>query len=175
MLWKLTPENYQKIRNFFPPASRRLTLLRFVYLFVSLPVYFVYPILLVLLWQGKDARFWPVLVVPAVAFAVCTVVRKLLNFPRPYDQPGFEPLMPKAMQGQSCPSRHAASVTIITLACWYVNPNLGAFLTVFAVLICVVRVVAGVHHPRDIYAGILLSLFIGFLGLWILTPLWMAG
>lgn len=167
-MWKLTPENYQKIRAAFPPDSRRFILLRFIYSFVSMPVYFVYPILLVLLRRNGDARFWKVLLVPAAAFVLCTVVRRLLNLPRPYDQPGFEPLMPKAMKGQSCPSRHAASVTIIAMACWYVNPNLGAFLTVLTILICVVRVLAGVHHPRDIYAGVLLSLLVGGVGFWLL-------
>lgn len=207
-MWMLTPQNYEKIRRFFPPGSRRLALLKFFYSFVSVPVYCVYPALLLVLWQVKDARFWRVLLVPAVVFALCTVLRARLNWPRPFDTPGFVPLLPKdplrktaqggdaapgdktapgenaaadtqndanvksadkgSFYGLSFPSRHAASAAVIALAGWYVNPNLGGMLTIVCAAICLVRVLAGVHHPRDVLAGVALALAAGGIGFWLL-------
>lgn len=182
-MWMLTPKNYEPIRRLFPPGSGRWELLRFFYSFVSVPVYCVYPVLLLLLWRTGDARLWRVLLVPAATFAVCTLLRAKLNWPRPYDQPDFEPLLPKTgaggapgstpdgangPAGQSCPSRHAASAGIITLAGWYTSPALGGMLTVLCALICLVRVLAGVHHPRDIAAGLGLAALFGAVGFWLL-------
>ena len=167
-MWMLTPENYQKLRDAFPAGSRRLALLKFCYSCLSLPVWFVYPVLLLLLWRQQDARLLRVVLVPATAFFLCTVLRQLLRQPRPYEQPGFVPLVEKDTAGLSCPSRHAASVTVITLACLYLNSNLGGFLAVLTVLICAVRVLAGVHHPRDVFAGVALSVLVGGIGFWLL-------
>lgn len=224
-MWILTPQNYEKIRRFFPPDSRRLALLRFFYSFVSVPVYCAYPALLLVLYRAQDARFWRVLLVPAAVFVLCTVLRARLNWPRPFDAPGFAPLLPKyparqtaqngdgaqngtaagspngeaaqdtagtaqkeaaakmqnadaaqdkktadgkgGFYGQSFPSRHAASAAVIALAGWYINPSLGGMLTAVCAAICVVRVLAGVHHPRDIAAGLALALAVGGIGFWL--------
>jgi len=50
--------------------------------------------------------------VPAFVFLGGTLLRARLNFPRPYEQPGFTPLVPKETHGKSFPSRHALSVMI---------------------------------------------------------------
>ena len=42
--------------------------------------------------------------VPAFVFLGGTLLRARLNFPRPYEQPGFTPLVPKETHGKSFPS-----------------------------------------------------------------------
>lgn len=163
-----TPERYAPVRAFFPEGSRRHALLKFFYSFVSLPVYCAYPALLVLLWQAKDPRLLRTVLVPAAAFVLCTVLRKALNRPRPFEQDGFEPLIDTHSKGESFPSRHAASAVVIALAAWYAAPGMGPALSVIALLICGVRVLAGVHHLRDVAAGAALSLLVGGIGFWLL-------
>ena len=45
--------------------------------------------------------------VPGLTFWGGTILRDRLNLPRPYEQPGFEPLRHKETRGHSFPSRHA--------------------------------------------------------------------
>ncbi len=163
-----TPESYAPVRAFFPEGSRRHALLKFFYSFVSLPVYCAYPALLALLWQAKDERLLRTVLVPAAAFVLCTVLRKALNWPRPFEQEGLVPLIDSHSAGESFPSRHAASAVIIAMAAWYAAPGMGWTLTVIALLICCVRVVAGVHHLRDVAAGAALSLLVGGVGFWLI-------
>ena len=181
-MWTWTLENYQRVQRFFPQGSRRLAMLKAACSMLSVPVWFAYPALLAVLWQAKDARLLRVLLVPAAAFLACTLLRRWWNLPRPYDQPGFTPLVPKeprrvlgqavesvgsSPDGLSCPSRHATSAAVIALAAWYINPGLGGVLAVLAVLISLVRVLAGIHHLRDVVLGMLLSGLIGAVGFWL--------
>lgn len=160
-------ESYARLRAFFPEGSRRLLLLRFLYSCLSVPVYCAYPAMLVILWQVKDERLLRTVLVPAAAFVLCTVLRKVWNRPRPFELEGLEPLVDTHSKGEGFPSRHAASAVIIALAAWYAAPGMGAALSVIAVLICAVRVIAGVHHPVDVLAGAVLSLLAGGIGFWL--------
>ncbi len=165
-MWK--PESYARVRAFFPEGSRRHALLKFFYSFISLPVYCAYPALLVLLWRAGDARLLRAVLVPAAAFVLCSVLRRVWDRPRPFEQEGLEPLIDTHSKGESFPSRHAASAVVIAMAAWYAAPGMGVALTVVAVLICAVRVLAGVHHPVDVLAGAALSLLVGGVGFWLI-------
>ena len=54
-----------------------------------------------------------------------------------------------------------ASSFILALAFWYINLSLGLLVTLIALLITVIRPLAGIHFPRDVIAGALLSLVLG--------------
>ena len=107
---------------------------------------------------------WPALVVPASAFVVGTLVRKLIDRPRPYTALGFTPLFPKDKTGQSMPSRHCFSAAAIAGTAWYVLPPLGAVLAVLGVLIAISRVVTGVHYISDVLAGLAFGSVFAVLG-----------
>ena len=118
--------------------------------------------LVYLLYLGMLA--WLALVVPASAFVVGTLVRKLIDRPRPYTALGFTPLFPKDKTGQSMPSRHCFSAAAIAATVWYVLPPLGAVLAVLAVIIAVSRVVTGVHFVSDVLAGLAFGLVFAVAG-----------
>ena len=109
-------------------------------------------------------QLWPALVVPASAFVVGTLVRKLIDRPRPYTALGFTPLFPKDKTGQSMPSRHCFSAAAIAGTAWYVLPPLGAVLAVLGVLIAISRVVTGVHYISDVLAGLAFGSVFAVLG-----------
>ncbi len=175
----MTAERYKKVYDWFirrPAAHRLLTV---VTKGLPLAVAGCYGLLLAYLawdWLGKrqtamttsftgwqevaDAAFAQLarcIVVPAVVFLAGSVLRAVINAPRPYEAPGFVPLVPKSTKGRAFPSRHCLSAGIIAVVGFAVHPTAGAVLTAAAVLICVTRVLAGVHRVRDVLAGVLLG------------------
>lgn len=168
-MWTL--QSYARVRAAFPQGSRRQLLLRFLYAAAPVPIWCVYPCLVLVLWQTRDARLLKVVLVPAAVFGICTLVRHWLDRPRPSQMEGFEPVLDLAAAhapGQSFPSRHVASAVVIALAAGYVNSRLGIGLGALAALIALVRVLGGAHHPRDVAAGAAGALLVGVIGLWVL-------
>lgn len=106
--------------------------------------------------------------VPAAVFLGGTALRRALNFPRPYQQPGFVPLVQKARQGCSFPSRHALSAGVITAVWLYFCPAVGAVLAGVTAAICGLRVLTGLHFVRDVVCGAALGFALGWAGMWLL-------
>lgn len=94
-----------------------------------------------------------VVVVPALGFVLLSVVRAKLDVPRPAEGAGIEPLVPRPGTGRSFPSRHAFSAFAIAACWWVASPTVAVVLLVLAGLLAVLRVVAGVHYPRDVVVG----------------------
>lgn len=93
------------------------------------------------------------LLVLGVPFLLVTLARRLINAPRPYELYDFYPTPPKKREGCSFPSRHAYSALAIgTVLCFY-SPILGAVLILFGALMCVARVLLGMHFIRDVLCG----------------------
>ena len=179
----MTPERYQKILHWLNahPAAKQLVILLNHWL-PAVP-FVCYPVLLVLLnlqWfrllrGGLDQTALDfmqciarAILVPGFVFLGGTLLRKKLNFPRPYEQPGFTPLVPKETHGKSFPSRHALSAAVLATVWCYFYPAAGACMVVVALLICALRVLAGAHYVRDVAAGALLGFALGAAGMWLL-------
>ena len=179
----MTPERYQKILHWLNahPAAKRLVILLNHWL-PAVP-FVCYPVLLVLLnlqWfrllrGGLDQTALDfmqciarAILVPGFVFLGGTLLRKKLNFPRPYEQPGFTPLVEKETHGRSFPSRHALSAAVLAMVWLYFYPAAGVVMVVVAAAICVLRVLAGVHFPRDVLAGATLGFALGYVGMWFL-------
>lgn len=50
-------------------------------------------------------------------------------------------------------------------AVWLFYPAVGGVMVAVTVAICVLRVLAGVHFPRDVIAGALLGFSLGIVGM----------
>ena len=93
------------------------------------------------------------LVTLGVPFVILSVVRRVINAPRPYELYDFYDIPPKNKRGSSFPSRHAHSaVAIGTVLCFY-SPILGGVLLLLGCLMCCARVLLGMHFIRDVLAG----------------------
>ena len=163
-LTTVTKERYEKIARWMTARPALLLLTKALNRWLPIFVYCAYPLLLILLAVERDVRFYRVLIVPAIVYCSVTVLRKCLNFPRPYEKLSITPLISREGAGQSFPSRHASSVTIIAAAFWYIWPPAGIALSVIALIIAVIRPVAGIHFPRDVIAGVIYSIVIGTIG-----------
>lgn len=102
---------------------------------------------------------------PAAALLLGSALRRLIDAPRPYETPGFTPLLPKRTVGRAFPSRHAVSAAAIAVVWWPVSPACSAVLAAAAVLICATRVLAGVHAVRDVLCGAALGALCGMAGI----------
>lgn len=147
-----------KRERLVPIADRVLTLV----------VYLAYPALILWLWYSDGRIPWRELWVPASALVVVTLLRILIDRPRPYERLDIDPLIKKDTHGKSFPSRHAFSVFVIAATAWTVWPPLGAALAVVGVLLCVLRVLGGVHYPADVAVGALVGILFAVIGYWLL-------
>ena len=113
--------------------------------------------------KGLGKEFATSIMVPAVGFVLLTLVRKWINQPRPYETWGIVPLLDKDSSGNSMPSRHVFSATIISMACLHANLPVGLVLLITSALLGLVRVLGGVHYPKDVLVGYACGLIWGIL------------
>ncbi|MGT2924045.1 phosphatase PAP2 family protein [Streptococcus caviae] len=127
------------------------------------------PILYLLLlaylcWSQKTiGALGPYIIIPATAFILLSLVRRILNSPRPYEVWEIQPLITKQTKGQSMPSRHVFSATVISVCVLHETLFLGLVLLLLSLLLALCRVLGGVHYPKDVIAGYLIGLAAGSL------------
>ena len=155
---------YERVRPFFVTHPYYLSLLKWTNRLVTLlmPLLYFY-----VLWAAylKASKTWIVLaylLVPAIGFIVLSVIRKRMNWPRPYELGTFPPLLNREGKGSSMPSRHVFSAAIISTVAWGVNPLLSFLGLSLALLLAGVRVMAGLHFVRDVVVGFLSAILWGF-------------
>ncbi len=110
------------------------------------------------------------LLVPGISFVLVTVLRRAIDAPRPYTVFNTPPVIPKDTRGNSFPSRHAFSIFIIgmTFCACCPLPWAGPVVLALGCVLAVLRVVGGVHFPRDVIAGAALGVALGWIGFWVL-------
>lgn len=158
---------YKKIMRLFETHPFYIYPLNLINRILTLAGFILYPVLLVILAIQLDRRFFAFLFLPAFFFLALSRIRKLINSPRPYEVYDILPLIPRDGQGQSFPSRHVFSIFLIgTLWCGIWLP-VGVILLLCGVVLAGIRVVAGVHFPKDVAAGAAVGILCGMLTLWI--------
>ena len=113
--------------------------------------------------NGIGNDLYAYILVPASGFVLLTLIRKWINQPRPYEAWGIIPLLDKDSAGNSMPSRHVFSATIISMACFHANLPVGLVLLVLSAFLGLVRVLGGVHYPKDVLVGYVCGLLWGIL------------
>ena len=161
---------YERVRPFFVTHPYYLSLLKWTNRLVTLlmPLLYFY-----VLWAAylKASKTWIVLaylLVPATGFIVLSVIRKRMNWPRPYELGTFPPLLNREGKGSSMPSRHVFSAAIISTVAWGVHPLLSVLGLSLALLLAGVRVIAGLHFVRDVVVGFLSAILWGFFWFYLL-------
>ena len=137
-----------------------LSLLRAFNRFMTVVMPIVYLTLLATtyLQEGLGEQALIYVFVPASGFVILSFLRKKINAPRPYEEWGIKPLLDRDSPGQSMPSRHVFSATIISMACLHASLSVGVILLVFSALLGLVRVLGGVHYLKDVVVGYICAL-----------------
>ena len=113
------------------------------------------------LQQGLGKQVGIYLFIPASGFVILSFLRKKINAPRPYEVWEIVPLLDRDSPGQSMPSRHVFSATIISMACLHASLSVGVILLVLSAFLGLVRVSGGVHYLKDVVVGYIFGLVCG--------------
>ncbi|RAG57859.1 PAP2 family protein [Burkholderia multivorans] len=130
---------------------------------VAMPMVYLTLLVTTYLQLGLGKQVVVYLLVPATGFVILSLFRKKINHPRPYETWDIRPLLEKDSSGQSMPSRHVFSATIISMASLHASLPVGLACLLFSALLGLVRVLGGVHYPKDVLVGYACGLVWGFL------------
>lgn len=137
-----------------------LSLLRSFNRFMTVVMPIVYLTLLATAYfqQGLGKQVLMYVFIPVSGFVILSFLRKKINAPRPYEVWEIVPLLDRDSPGKSMPSRHVFSASIISMACLHASLSVGVILLVFSALLGLVRVLGGVHFPKDVVVGYICGL-----------------
>ena len=140
-----------------------LSLLRTFNRFMTVVTPMIYLTLLATTYfqEGFGKQILIYVFIPASGFVILSFLRKKINAPRPYEEWGIKPLLDRDSPGQSMPSRHVFSATIISMACLHASLSVGVILLVLSAFLGLVRVLGGVHYPKDVVVGYMCALVWG--------------
>ena len=102
----MTKEKYEKMAGVIRNHPQALGMLAAGNRILTALTYGAYILLLAAEAIGRDEKFCKVLLIPAAAFFLVTVFRKVCNAKRPYELLDIEPLLKRNKAGQSFPSSH---------------------------------------------------------------------
>lgn len=162
-------KNYQEwYRNISSRLTSHPTLLFLLRSFnrlmtVAMPLAYLALLVTTYLKLGLGKQVVVYLLVPATGFVILSLFRKKINHPRPYETWDIRPLLEKDSSGQSMPSRHVFSATIISMAYFHAWTLIGMILLICSGVLALVRVLGGVHYPKDVLVGYVCGLLWGFL------------
>ena len=160
-------KNYQEWYNHIAANIENkpffLSLLRTFNRFMTVVMPIVYLTLLATTYfqEGLGKQVLIYVFIPASGFVMLSFLRKKINAPRPYEEWDIKPLLDRDSPGQSMPSRHVFSATIISMACLHASLSVGVILLVLSVFLGLVRILGGVHYPKDVVVAYICGLVWG--------------
>ena len=128
---------------------------------VVMPIVYLTLLVTTYLQQGFGKQVLIYVFIPASGFVILSFLRKKINAPRPYEEWDIKPLLDRDSPGQSMPSRHVFSATIISMACLHASLTMGMICLILSAFLGLVRVLGGVHFPKDVVVGYICALVWG--------------
>ena len=128
---------------------------------VVMPMIYLTLLAVTYLQEGLGKQVGIYVFIPASGFVILSLLRKKINAPRPYEVWEIVPLLDRDSPGQSMPSRHVFSATIISMACLHASLTMGMICLILSALLGLVRVLGGVHFPKDVVVGYICGLVWG--------------
>lgn len=128
---------------------------------VVMPMIYLTLLATTYLKQGLGKQVLIYVFIPVSGFVILSFLRKKINAPRPYEEWDIKPLLDRDSPGQSMPSRHVFSATIISMACLHASLTMGMICLTLSALLGLVRVLGGVHFPKDVVVGYICGLVWG--------------
>ena len=131
------------------------------------------PVFILLLYKSytvSPTALLRLILIMGVPFVLVTALRKLLNLPRPYEVYDFYEAAPKNKCGESFPSRHVFSITLIGTVAVFPYPAIGISLLAVGTILAASRVLLGMHFIRDVLTGALIGAFAAIVGVITLSP-----
>ena len=125
----------------------------------------------VLVYSGQNLFALNLSLVTAIPFLVVSLLRVLIDSPRPYevfDIPELKEMRKRRKRGKSFPSRHVFSAFLVGTLWLYFNTLYGIASIILGLFIAIERVILGIHFPRDVIVGAAIGALSGVIGMLIL-------
>ena len=136
--------------------------LYFLYTYLPVVMFISYPTMLIAkAFIGFDLKLLMMVLIPAAVLLVVTIIRKLVNRPRPYEKHNSPSLFERDGSGESFPSRHTASAFVLAMSGFALSVYIGAVLLLIATIIALTRIITGVHYVSDVLAGMIIAVGAG--------------
>lgn len=164
----MTRESYIKLTAYIRGDEKKIRLVSFANRILTGSAYLLYPLFLFSLLMQKHPFLLRAFFVPAVSFVSLSVFRDRVNAPRPYEKFGIPPVLNKDTKGHSFPSRHVFCIFLIAITIFYIYPTIGVILFLAGIGLAIIRVIGGVHEPRDVIVGALAGIACGIIGYYLL-------
>lgn len=158
----MTKEQYERWSAPFREKTIRLKLLKRADKWITGAVFLAYPALLAYLFlKGNIRQLYFSIGIPGGSFLAVSLFRSIYSAPRPYEALTITPLIQKETKGKSFPSRHVFSAFLIGMTFLPVIKPVGILILAAGVVMAFIRVIGGVHFPKDTAAGALLGILCG--------------
>ncbi len=112
-------------------------------------------------YKTKADRRMEMIVIAIIAAAITLILiwvsKHLFYSPRPFVVGHFKPLIPHAADN-GFPSDHTAISMGAAFVIYLFNKKAGIILATLALLVGISRVLAGIHHPIDIFGSVIIAL-----------------
>lgn len=99
-----------------------------------------------------------------IALIIAYIARHFYNDPRPFVEGHFKPYFPHAADNGFI-SDHTLLASFLAFSVYFYKKWVGLLLIILAIVIGTARVIAGVHHWRDILAAFIVSFIASLLAL----------
>ena len=153
----MNQQTYRKITDGIRGLENGEKIVQFINSIATKIVYMAYVVGIIILFDEKNKGLARFVAVTAISF--------IINSERPYTMYDFKPIIEKNKKGESMPSRHVFSAFIIGMAFFYIGEiPLGIIVFVCGLIIAIVRVISGVHFPKDVIVGALVGILCGVVG-----------
>lgn len=160
----MTKEQYERWSAPFRKNAIRIKILKEIDKWITGAVFLAYPALLAYLFlQGNFRQMCFSIGIPGGSFLAVSLFRSIYSAPRPYEVLEITPLILKETKGKSFPSRHVFSAFIIGMTFLPVLKPIGILILAAGTVMAFIRVIGGVHFPKDTAAGALFGILCGML------------
>jgi membrane-associated phospholipid phosphatase len=164
----MTVQTYNKMTKWFRGDERRVLGLKRANQLITAATYLIYILMVLGLMVCGDERWIRIVATTGISFIVVSVFRRCISCRRPYEVLDIEPLIPRNKTGKSFPSRHVFCIFVIAMSVYFLQPIAGVICFVAGVILAGIRVVAGIHFPKDVVAGAVLGILAGLIGYYII-------
>lgn len=122
--------------------------------------YILAVIFLLIVFKNKN---WRMLIIGAISvflsrFVITEIIRHFYFVSRPFLNPAVHQLIFHETSG-SFPSGHAAIFFALAMALYFFYKRWSILFFVFAILMGIARIIAGIHWPLDILGGAIIGIF----------------
>jgi undecaprenyl-diphosphatase len=105
----------------------------------------------------------------ALSSALTYLIRFLYHRPRPFTAFAIKNLLVET--SYSFPSHHATFFFTMATVIYLYNKNWGRGFFIAALIICLSRIIAGIHYPSDILGGMIIGVLAGYLTSYLIKKL----